>query len=35
MDNKFVLAKNYLPWTDYQQNKYLDAKDSVNHWCVG
>lgn len=34
MDNKFVLAKNYNYQQDYQLNAYIDAKDSVNHWCV-
>ena len=35
MDNKFLLAKNYNHLPDYQLNTYIDAKDTVNHWCVG
>lgn len=35
MDNIFVLAKNYNIQQDYEPNNYIDAKDTVNHWCVG
>lgn len=33
--NKYVLAKNYIAWTHYLPDTYIDAKDTVNHWCVG
>jgi hypothetical protein len=33
--NKYVLAKNYVAWTHYLPDTYIDAKDTVNHWCVG
>ena len=35
MENKFLQAKNYNPLPDYQLNAFIDAKDTVNHWCVG
>ena len=35
MENKFLQAKNYNPIPDYLVNTFIDAKDSVNHWCVG
>ena len=35
MENKFLLAKNYNPFPDYKLSNYIDAKDTVNHWCVG
>jgi hypothetical protein len=35
MENKFLLAKNYNPYPDYKLSNYIDAKDTVNHWCVG
>jgi hypothetical protein len=35
MEQKFVLAKNYNQATDFVLDSYIDAKDTVNHWCVG
>lgn len=34
--NKYLLAKNYnVMQNEYVLNSYIDAKDTVNHWCVG
>lgn len=35
MENKYLLAKNYNIQQEYVLNSYIDAKDTVNHWCVG
>lgn len=34
MENKFQSAKNYNYIQDLQLDSYVDAKDTVNHWCV-
>ena len=35
MENKYQLAKNYNFVHDLKLHSYVDAKDTVNHWCVG
>ncbi len=35
MENKFLQAKNYNPFPDYKLSNYIDAKDTLNEWCVG
>lgn len=35
MENKFLAAKNYNFTQDLILDSYVDAKDTVNHWCVG
>lgn len=35
METKLQMAKNYNFLTDLKLNDYIDAKDTVNHWCVG
>lgn len=34
MEHKFQLAKNYDFTQDLQVDAYVDAKDTVNHWCA-
>ena len=34
VDSKFKDAKNYNFLTDLDLGIFLDAKDTVNHWCV-
>lgn len=34
MDQKYLDAKNYNLAPDLKLNDYVDAKDTVNHWCV-
>lgn len=35
MENKYQVAKNYNFVHDLKLHSYVDAKDTVNHWCVG
>jgi hypothetical protein len=35
MEQKFQSAKNYNFGSELQLDSYVDAKDTVNHWCVG
>ena len=30
-----MLAKNYNLYPAYKLSNYIDAKHTVNHWCVG
>ena len=34
MEDKYLLAKNYNFLADLKQDKFIDAKDTVNHWCA-
>ena len=35
MEQKFQSAKSYNFQQDLHIDAYVDAKDTVNHWCVG
>ncbi len=34
VETKFKEAKNYNFLAELELNMFIDAKDTVNHWCV-
>lgn len=34
LDKKLELLKKYNPIDYFEENRYIDAQDSVNSWCL-
>lgn len=35
LEKKLEVLKKYNPIDFYDENRYIDAMDSVNQWCLG
>ena len=35
LDKKLEVLRKYNPYDYYEENRYIDAQDTVNSWCLG